>query len=34
MDLSKEELKQKPTPEQYKICVNKGTERAFSGKVS
>ncbi|HEY6884334.1 MAG TPA: peptide-methionine (R)-S-oxide reductase MsrB [Nitrososphaeraceae archaeon] len=30
--LSKEELKQKLTPEQYKICVNKGTERAFSGK--
>jgi peptide-methionine (R)-S-oxide reductase len=30
--LSKEELKQKLTPEQYKICVNKDTERAFSGK--
>ena len=30
--MSKEELKQKLTPEQYKICVNKGTERAFSGK--
>lgn len=30
--ISKEELKQKLTPEQYDICINKGTERAFSGK--
>ena len=30
--VSKEELKQKLTPEQYEICVNKGTERPFTGK--
>ena len=29
---SKEELKQKLSPEQYEICINKGTERPFSGK--
>jgi peptide-methionine (R)-S-oxide reductase len=29
---TKEELKQKLSPEQYKICINKGTERPFSGK--
>ena len=29
---TKEELKQKLSPEQYEICINKGTERPFSGK--
>jgi peptide-methionine (R)-S-oxide reductase len=28
---SREELKRRLTPEQYDICVNGGTERAFSG---
>lgn len=32
LKISKEELKQKLTPEQYDICVNKGTEMAFTGK--
>ena len=32
--ISKEELKQKLTPEQYDICVNKGTEMAFTGKYN
>jgi peptide-methionine (R)-S-oxide reductase len=30
--ISKEELKRRLTPEQYNICINKGTERPFSGK--
>jgi methionine-R-sulfoxide reductase len=30
--LSEAELKQKLTPEQYQVCFNKGTERAFTGK--
>ena len=30
--ISKEELKRKLTPEQYNICINKGTERPFLGK--
>lgn len=29
---SKDELKRKLTPAQYEICINRGTERAFSGK--
>lgn len=29
---SKEELKQKLSPEQFEICINKSTERPFSGK--
>ena len=32
LKISKEELKQKLTPEQYEVCVNKGTEMAFTGK--
>jgi peptide-methionine (R)-S-oxide reductase len=30
--ISKEELKRRLTPEQYNICINKETERPFSGK--
>jgi len=30
--ISKEELKRKLIPEQYNICMNKGTERPFSGE--
>jgi peptide-methionine (R)-S-oxide reductase len=30
--ISKEELKRRLTPEQYNICINKGTEQPFSGK--
>jgi peptide-methionine (R)-S-oxide reductase len=30
--ISREELKRRLTPEQYNICMNKGTERPFSGK--
>lgn len=29
---SKEHLKQRLTPEQYEICINKGTEQPFTGK--
>ena len=32
LKISKDELKQKLTPEQYDICINKGTEMAFTGK--
>ena len=32
LKIPKEELKQKLTSEQYDICVNKGTEMAFTGK--
>jgi len=28
----KEKLKQRLTPKQYDVCVNKGTERAFTGE--
>ena len=34
LKISKEELKQKLTPEQYEVCVNKGTEMAFTGKYN
>ncbi|MBA3977212.1 MAG: peptide-methionine (R)-S-oxide reductase MsrB [Nitrosopumilus sp.] len=34
MKISKEELKQRLTPEQYDVCVNKGTEMAFTGKYN
>lgn len=30
--LSDQELKSKLSPEQYNVCIGKGTERAFSGK--
>jgi peptide-methionine (R)-S-oxide reductase len=30
--LDKSELKKRLTPEQYDVCVNKGTERAFTGE--
>ncbi len=33
-EISKEELKQRLTPEQYDVCVNKGTEMAFTGKYN
>ena len=32
--ISKDELRQKLTPEQYDICVNKGTEMPFTGKYN
>ena len=28
----KEALKLRLTPEQYKVCINKGTERPFTGE--
>ena len=34
LKISKEEVKQKLTPEQYDVCVNKGTEMAFTGKYN
>lgn len=34
LHLSKEQLKQKLTPEQYEICINKGTEMPFTGKYN
>src|SRR4249919_1142064 len=30
--LSEEDLKKKLTPQQYDVCFNKATERAFTGK--
>jgi peptide-methionine (R)-S-oxide reductase len=30
--LDKSELKKRLTPQQYDVCVNKGTERAFTGE--
>jgi len=30
--LDKSELKKRLSPEQYDVCVNKGTERAFTGE--
>ncbi len=32
--LSKEQLKQRLTPEQYEICINKGTEMPFTGRYN
>lgn len=32
--ISKEELRQKLTPDQYDICVNKGNEMPFTGKYN
>jgi peptide-methionine (R)-S-oxide reductase len=34
LKISKEELKQKLSPEQFDICINKGTEMAFTGKYN
>jgi len=31
---SKEEWKKELSPEQYEVCINKGTEPAFTGKYS
>ncbi len=31
---SKEEWKKELTPEQYEVCINKGTEPPFTGKYS
>ena len=34
LKISKEELKQKLTPEQFDICINKHNEMAFTGKYN
>ncbi len=34
MPKTKEEWKKELSPEQYEVCINKGTEPAFTGKYS